>query len=134
MDIIEATHGDGLGGSSIQYGFSKEDEKTIITTAVQHAKQAKIAVLLLPGVGTIEHLKRAHSYGASVVRVATHCTEADVSEQHIRAAKELGMDTVGFLMMAHRTSAENARRSKENARLWCRHDLCHRFSWSVNDE
>lgn len=87
--------------------FLKKMKKTIITTAVQHAKQAKIAVLLLPGVGTIEHLKRAHSYGASVVRVATHCTEADVSEQHIRAAKELGMDTVGFLMMAHRTSAEN---------------------------
>lgn len=107
VDIIEATHGDGLGGSSIQYGFAKETEETIIRTAVANAKQAKIAVLLLPGVGTIDHLKRAHDYGASVVRVATHCTEADVSEQHIRAAKALGMDTVGFLMMAHRTSPEN---------------------------
>ncbi len=100
-DIIEATHGDGLGGSSIQYGFSKESEETIIRTAVENAKNAKIAVLLIPGIGTIEHLKRAHEYGAKVVRVATHCTEADISEQHIKYARDLGMDVVGFLMMAH---------------------------------
>jgi 4-hydroxy-2-oxovalerate aldolase len=106
VDIIEATHGDGLGGSSIQYGFSKETEETIIKTAVENSVNAKIGVLLLPGIGTIDHLKQAHSWGASVVRVATHCTEADVSEQHIKAARELGMDTVGFLMMSHRTSPE----------------------------
>lgn len=100
-DIIEATHGDGLGGSSIQYGFSKETEETIIRTAVENAKQAKIAVLLIPGIGTIDDLKRAHEYGAKVVRVATHCTEADISEQHIKYAKDLGMEVVGFLMMAH---------------------------------
>ncbi len=106
-DIIEATHGDGLGGSSIQYGFSKETEEDIIKTAVANAKNAKIGVLLLPGIGVIEHLERAHGWGAQVARVATHCTEADVSEQHIKKAVELGMDTVGFLMMSHRTTPEN---------------------------
>ncbi|WP_249869671.1 4-hydroxy-2-oxovalerate aldolase [Oceanobacillus saliphilus] len=106
VDIIEATHGDGLGGSSIQYGFSKETEKDIITTAVKNAKNAKIGVLLVPGIGTIEHLNNAREWGASVVRVATHCTEADVSEQHIKAGIDLGMDTVGFLMMSHRTKPE----------------------------
>ncbi|WP_404451832.1 4-hydroxy-2-oxovalerate aldolase [Virgibacillus necropolis] len=107
VDIIEATHGDGLGGSSIQFGFSKETEKDIITTAVKHAKNAKVGVLLLPGIGTIDHLKRAREWGASVVRIATHCSEADVSEQHIKTAVEMGMDTVGFLMMSHRSSPED---------------------------
>lgn len=106
-DIIEATHGDGLGGSSIQFGFSKETESEIISTAVANAKNAKIAVLLLPGLGRIDDLKNARELGASVVRVATHCTEADVSEQHIKAGLSLGMDTVGFLMMSHRTTPEN---------------------------
>ena len=106
-DIIEATHGDGLGGSSIQYGFSKESEETIIRTTVENVKNAKVAVLLLPGIGVIDHLERAHDWGAKVARVATHCTEADVSEQHIAKAANLGMDTVGFLMMSHRTSPEN---------------------------
>lgn len=107
VDIIEATHGDGLGGSSIQYGYSKETEKDIITTAVANARNAKIGVLLLPGIGTIDHLKQAKEWGASVVRVATHCTEADVSQQHIETASKMGMDTVGFLMMSHRTTPEN---------------------------
>lgn len=107
VDIIEATHGDGLGGSSIQYGFSKETEDDIIRTAVENAKNAKVGVLLVPGIGTIEHLENAHQLGAQTVRVATHCTEADVSEQHIKAGVRLGMDTVGFLMMSHRTSPEN---------------------------
>ncbi|MFG6115678.1 4-hydroxy-2-oxovalerate aldolase [Halobacillus sp. MO56] len=107
VDIIEATHGDGLGGSSIQYGFSKESEKDIITTAVKNAKNAKVGVLLLPGIGTIDHLKQAREWGASVVRVATHCSEADVSEQHIKKAVDLGMDTVGFLMMSHRSTPED---------------------------
>jgi len=106
-DIIEATHGDGLGGSSIQYGFSKETEDDIIRTTVENTKNAKVGVLLVPGIGTIEHLENAHSLGVQTVRVATHCTEADVSEQHIKAGIRLGMDTVGFLMMAHRTSPEN---------------------------
>lgn len=107
VDIIEATHGDGLGGSSIQFGLSKETEDDIIRTTVANAKNAKVAVLLVPGIGTIDHLKNARNLGAEVVRVATHCTEADVSEQHIKAALDLGMDTVGFLMMSHRTSPEN---------------------------
>ncbi|WKA59243.1 4-hydroxy-2-oxovalerate aldolase [Planococcus shenhongbingii] len=105
-DIIEATHGDGLGGSSIQYGFSKETEKDIITTAVENATNAKVGVLLIPGIGTIHHLNNAAEWGAQVVRVATHCTEADVSEQHIKAALSLGLDTVGFLMMSHRAEPE----------------------------
>lgn len=106
-DIIEATHGDGLGGSSIQYGFSKETEQDIITTAVANTKNAKIGVLLIPGIGTIEHLNNAAEWGAKVVRVATHCTEADVSEQHIKAAVDLGLDTVGFLMMSHRAEPQH---------------------------
>ncbi|ANU27050.1 4-hydroxy-2-oxovalerate aldolase [Planococcus versutus] len=107
VDIIEATHGDGLGGSSLQFGLSKESEDDIIRTTVENVKNAKVAVLLLPGVGTIDHLKNAHNLGAKVVRVATHCTEADVSEQHIKAGLSLGMDTVGFLMMSHRATPEN---------------------------
>src|SRR5699024_476175 len=97
-DSIEAAHGDGLGESCIEYGASKETEEGMIKTAVENAKNAKIAVLLLPGIGTIQHLERARDWGAQVVRIATHCTEADVSEQHIKKAVELGMDTVGFLM------------------------------------
>lgn len=102
VDIIEATHGDGLGGSTLQYGRSKETEEVIVKTAVENANNSKVGVLLIPGIGTIDDLKRAHDWGADVVRVATHCTEADVSEQHIKAGLDLGMDTVGFLMMSHR--------------------------------
>jgi 4-hydroxy 2-oxovalerate aldolase len=107
VEVIEVTHGDGLGGSSFNYGFSHTDEMTLIAAARQEARQAKIAVLLVPGIGTVEDLKRAHDAGADMVRVATHCTEADVSPQHFAAARELGMETVGFLMMAHRTPPEN---------------------------
>ena len=107
VEIIEVTHGDGLGGSSFNYGFSKVDEMTLVAAARDEARNAKIAVLLVPGIGTVEHLKRARDAGAEVVRVATHCTEADVSQQHFAAARDLGMETVGFLMMAHRTTPEN---------------------------
>jgi 4-hydroxy 2-oxovalerate aldolase len=107
VEVIEVTHGDGLGGSSFNYGFSHTDEMTLIAAARQEARQARIAVLLVPGIGTVEDLKRAHDAGADMVRVATHCTEADVSPQHFAAARELGMETVGFLMMAHRTPPEN---------------------------
>jgi 4-hydroxy 2-oxovalerate aldolase len=107
MPVIEVTHGDGLAGSSFNYGFSGTDEIELIRTAVETAKQAKIAVLLLPGLGTVEDLKRARGVGASVARVATHCTEADVSVQHFGAARSLGMETVGFLMLSHRTTPEN---------------------------
>lgn len=101
VEIMEISHGDGLGGSSYTYGFMKADEFDLIKAAADNAGKSKVAVLLLPGIGTIEDLKRAKAAGASVVRVATHVTEADVSAQHIAAAKELGMMAVGFLMMSH---------------------------------
>lgn len=106
VSIIELSHGDGLGGSSYTYGFSKVDEFTLLEAAAKQIKRAKLAVLLLPGIGTIEDLKRARQCGASAVRVATHITEADVGEQHIKAAKELGMFAVGFLMMCHMSPPE----------------------------
>jgi 4-hydroxy 2-oxovalerate aldolase len=102
IEVIEVTHGDGLGGSSFNYGFSRVSEFDLIAAAVQEAEQARIAVLLLPGLGTVEDLRHAHQVGASVARIATHCTEADVSGQHFGAARELGMETVGFLMLSHR--------------------------------
>lgn len=102
VEVIEVTHGDGLGGSSFNYGFEAVDSIKLIEAAVDEAKQAKIACLALPGLGTVEHMKQAREAGASIVRVATHCTEADVSVEHFQAARELGFETVGFLMLAHR--------------------------------
>ena len=106
VQVIEVSHGDGLGGSSFNYGFSLVDELDLIAAAVDQATRARIAVLMLPGLATVHHLKRAHDVGASVARVATHCTEADVSIQHFGEARALGMETVGFLMLAHRTTPE----------------------------
>src|SRR6056297_1339899 len=106
VDIIELGHGDGLTGSTINYGFSLHSDYEYIEAVASVLTKAKLAVLLIPGIGTIEHLKKAKELGAEVVRVATHVTEADVSEQHIKAAKEMGMFTVGFLMMAHMASKE----------------------------
>lgn len=105
VQVIEVAHGDGLGGSSFNYGFSGTDEIALVAAAVDEATRAEIAVLLIPGVGTVRDLKAAHHAGASVARVATHCTEADVSAQHFAAARELGMETVGFLMLEHRIPA-----------------------------
>jgi 4-hydroxy 2-oxovalerate aldolase len=102
VQVIEVSHGDGLGGSSFNYGFSLVDEISLIRAAVDEARAALIAVLLLPGVGTVDDLREAREAGASVARIATHCTEADVSVQHFAAARDLGMETVGFLMLAHR--------------------------------
>jgi len=101
VPIIEVSHGDGLGGSSYTYGFSKEDPFSLIAAAAGAVKQAKISVLLLPGIGTIADLSRAKDCGASIVRVATHVTEADISAQHIEATKSMGLMAVGFLMMVH---------------------------------
>lgn len=101
VPYIEVAHGDGLGGSSVQYGFSHTDEFELIEAAVQHAKYSKIAVLSLPGIGTTKEIKRAADLGVKMVRVATHVTEADVSLQHLDYAKSLGLETVGFLMMSH---------------------------------
>ncbi|MDR1914966.1 MAG: 4-hydroxy-2-oxovalerate aldolase [Synergistaceae bacterium] len=106
VEFIELSHGDGLGGSSYTYGFSKVDELELLKAAAEHVKNARLTVLLLPGIGTIERLKEASDCGASAVRVATHITEADVSAQHIAAAKDLGMFVVGFLMLAHMSEPE----------------------------
>lgn len=104
--MVEVSHGDGISGSSYNYGFSKYKEMDLIAAAADVVKNAKLDVLLLPGIGTVADLKQAQSLGVSAVRVATHVTEADISAQHIRAAKELGMFAVGFLMMAHMASPE----------------------------
>ncbi len=101
MPVIEVTHGDGLGGSSFNYGFSAVDERVLMKAAVDEAKDAKIAALMLPGLGVKDDISAAHDLGVSIIRIATHCTEADISEQHFTMARELGLETVGFLMMAH---------------------------------
>ena len=101
VPVIEVTHGDGLAGSSIQYGFSKQSEMDLISAAAEACENAKIAALLLPGVGTVRELKEAVERGVGVLRIATHCTEADVSQEHFEVAKDMGLETVGFLMMAH---------------------------------
>lgn len=106
VPLIEVTHGDGLGGSSVNYGFPAHTDEEYLGAVIPLMKQAKVSALLLPGIGTVEHLKMAHGLGVHTIRVATHCTEADVSEQHITYARKLGMDTVGFLMMAHMASPE----------------------------
>jgi 4-hydroxy-2-oxovalerate aldolase len=104
--LIEATHGDGLGGSSLQYGFSKETEADYLRAACKSVQKTRIAALLLPGIGIVDDLKRAVEYGIKAVRVATHSTEADISQQHIEEARKLNLDTVGFLMMSHMTPAD----------------------------
>ena len=106
VPLIEVTHGDGLGGSSVNYGFPAHTDEDYLSTVIPLMRQAKVSALLLPGIGTVDHLKMAFELGVHTIRVATHCTEADVSEQHITAARKLGMDTVGFLMMAHMNSPE----------------------------
>ena len=106
VPLIEVTHGDGLGGSSVNYGFPAHSDEEYLGAVIPRMKQAKVSALLLPGIGTVDHLKMAKGLGVSTIRVATHCTEADVSEQHITMARKLDMDTVGFLMMAHMNSAE----------------------------
>ncbi|MEW6635317.1 MAG: 4-hydroxy-2-oxovalerate aldolase [Actinomycetota bacterium] len=101
VTVIEVSHGDGLAGASIQYGFSKAPEMDLISEAREVCKRARIASLLLPGIGTVNELKEAAERGTQIVRIATQCTEADVSEEHFEIAKEIGLETVGFLMMAH---------------------------------
>jgi 4-hydroxy 2-oxovalerate aldolase len=101
VPVLEVTHGDGLGGSSFTYGFSGTPEMDLIGCAVETAQQAVIAALLLPGIGTSDDLRAVADLGVSLLRVATHCTEADVGIEHLQLARELGLDTVGFLMMSH---------------------------------
>jgi 4-hydroxy-2-oxovalerate/4-hydroxy-2-oxohexanoate aldolase len=101
VPLIEITHGDGLGGASVNYGFPSHSDEEYLRGVIPKLTRAKVSALLLPGIGTVEHLHLAKDCGVATVRVATHCTEADVSEQHIALSRKLGLDTVGFLMMAH---------------------------------
>lgn len=106
VPVIEVTHGDGMGGSSFNYGFSHTPETDLLKVAVETAQQARIAVLFVPGIGVKDDLRQAADIGVSIARVATHCTEADIAEQHIALTKELGMEAVGFLMMSHMITPE----------------------------
>jgi len=107
VPLIEVTHGDGLGGASVNYGFPAHTDEEYLKAVVSVVRHARISALLLPGIGTVDHLRMAHEIGVKTIRVATHCTEADVSEQHIGLGRKLGLDTVGFLMMAHMLDAES---------------------------
>ena len=107
VPLIEVTHGDGLGGKSVNYGFPAASDEEYLSAVCREVKQTRVSALLLPGIGTVDHLKMAVDCGISTIRVATHCTEADVSEQHISIASQMdGLDTVGFLMMAHMIEPE----------------------------
>src|SRR5512140_2557888 len=106
IPLIEVTHGDGLGGASVNYGFPAHSDEEYLRAVVPLLKRARVSALLLPGIGTVEHLRMARDLGVHTLRVATHCTEADVAEQHLGLARKLGLDTVGFLMMAHMASPE----------------------------
>ena len=107
VDAIEVAHGDGLSGSSFNYGFGAHTDQEWIAAVAENLQHAKLTTLILPGIAIKEDLKWAWDLGVRSVRVATHCTEADVSRQHIEFARELGMDTIGFLMMSHMTSPSN---------------------------
>jgi len=114
VDAIEIAHGDGLAGGSFNYGFGAHTDWDWLEGIAEHLTHAKLTTLVLPGIATIEDLKKARSLGVESVRIATHCTEADIAPQHIAAAKELGMDVGGFLMMAH---MNNPKQLAEQAKL-----------------
>ena len=121
MPVIEVTHGDGLGGSSFNYGFSRTDERLLMKAAVETATTAKIAALMLPGLGTKDDIKGAADLGLSIIRIATHSTEAAISIQPFGVAREIGLETVGFLMMAHsQPPAVLAKQARIRADAGCR--------------
>lgn len=101
VPYLQVTHGAGLGGNSLQHGFALASNEDYIAAVAARMTQAKVSVLLIPGLGTMRELQEAYDAGARSVHVATHCTEADTAPQHIAFARKLGMDTSGFLMMAH---------------------------------
>ncbi|QPK79123.1 4-hydroxy-2-oxovalerate aldolase [Corynebacterium lizhenjunii] len=102
IEMIEVSHGDGIGGSTFNYGFSRTFDMDLIEAAAQEAKNATIAALCLPGVGSEHDMEEAWNRGARIMRVATHCSEADVSINHFQKAREIGFETAGFLMLSHR--------------------------------
>jgi len=106
VDAIEVSHGDGLNGSSFNYGFGAHTDWEWIEVVADVVRHSVLTTLLIPGIGTIEDLHHAYKLGVRSVRIATHCTEADISKQHIAAARDLGMDTAGFLMMSHMIEPE----------------------------
>ena len=106
VPFIEVTHGDGLGGESVNYGFPKHTDEEYLRAVIPQLKRTKVSALLLPGIGTVEHLQMAKDCGVKGARICTHCTEADIAEQHIGASRKLGLDTVGFLMLAHMSPPE----------------------------
>jgi 4-hydroxy 2-oxovalerate aldolase len=120
VPVIEVAHGDGLGGSSFTYGFSRTPEQELITIAARTARRARIAFLMLPGVGVTDDILVAADNGASICRIATHCTEADIAVQHLGLARQRGLETVGFLMMAHSQPPETlARQARIMADAGC---------------